>query len=87
MNHPILAPWRFALRSFLPPTRSTTVLRPPNISRTESHRHASRPVVPPSRAARRRLTVRIGLDRRMLTNAPAIAFAARPSRGEIPRRA
>jgi len=48
-----------------------TVPRPPKECRTESHRHASRPVVPPSRAACRRLTVRIGLDRRMLTNAPS----------------
>ena len=28
-NHPVLAPCRFALRSFLPPTRSATVRRPP----------------------------------------------------------
>jgi len=39
-----------------------TVPRPPKECRTESRRHSSRPVVPPSRAARRRLTVRIGLD-------------------------
>jgi hypothetical protein len=48
-----------------------TVPRPPNMCRTESHRHSSRPVVPPSRAACRRLTVRMWLDRRLIGNAPS----------------
>lgn len=57
----------------------------PKMCRTESHRHASRPVVSPSRAACRRLTVRIGLDRRFEGNASSRKrdFAAKPSGGEL----
>lgn len=79
------------LRSFLPAPHPATVPRPPpKKCRTESHRHASSPVVPPSRAARRRLTVRTGLDRRMLTNASATPaqqsqVAAKTPGGHEPR--
>ena len=59
-----------------------TVPRPPKMCRTVRRRHSSRPVVPPSRAAWRRLTVRMWLDRRLIGNAPADAFARKPSGGE-----
>jgi hypothetical protein len=64
-----------------------TVPRRPKMCRTESHRQSSRPVVPPSRAARRRLTVRVWLDRRLKEDAPARACAGKPSGGEEARRA
>ncbi len=80
---PALHRGRLRFRSFLPPAHPATVLRPPKVSRTESHRHASRPLVPRSRAACRRLTVRVWLDRRLNGNAPAVAFARKPGGGEL----
>lgn len=82
-NPPVLASWRFVLVASSC-GRSAIMRSPPKICRTESHRHSSRPLVPRSRAAWRRLTVRIGLDRRFEGNAPSRKrdFAAMPSGGE-----